>query len=248
MNSKILLLSVAVIAVGLFAMPQTLSLFAGQHTWVTGENLSCQKCHMDIYDEITSSGNQAHNSGSMLDCERCHRTSTSTKTGANITYGQWMAYSSNNFINATNITAHAAVTVECLACHGTGNTTVNGTKSISGVAKEIQAAAEAHRIFYYQSVSDVEVGDINQAALQTLFPSNMDNISGASWYTTANQTVVKLKGTNTACVGCHTHAIVNITWTRSLGYSMNVTSVSGAMNITSWGVNASTRTNYTSGE
>ncbi len=252
MNSKILLLSVAVIAVGLFAMPQTLSLFAGQHTFVTGENVSCAKCHQDIVDEMTSSGNTAHTDANMTNlCQECHATAGWGDSGINVTYNQWRRYSSDTLVGTINVTAHAAVTVECLACHGRQAANFNASKGISRVAAEIQGSSEAHRSFYYSSVSDKEVGDINQTSL-----TDAGINTGPQWYNTtnyANQSVIKLKGTNTACIGCHTHAIVNISWTRSVGYNMTVVaetsgSNAGALNITSWGINDTTQTNYTSGE
>jgi len=50
-------MGIAVVAVGLFALPSTVSLFSGQHRWYnisgTGNEIPCIKCHADIYDEYT---------------------------------------------------------------------------------------------------------------------------------------------------------------------------------------------------
>ncbi|MCX9014653.1 MAG: multiheme c-type cytochrome [Candidatus Methanoperedens sp.] len=244
MNSKILLLSVAVIAVGLFAMPSTLSLFSGQHTFYDGVNVSCAKCHQDIEDEIKSTANEVHTS--MDTCEGCHRTETSwysnTSTGADIKNSTWRLSNVSN----VSIKAHAAVTVECLACHGKYNSSKKW-----GVAEQIQSASEAHRDFYWGSVSDKEIGDINYSSIAAAQGAAGASVS-PSWYDTAgpaNQTVIKLKGTNTACVGCHTHAAVNITWTRSTGFGMVVlaNTTSGKLEIDSWSINESTNTTYTNG-
>lgn len=249
MNSKIILLSVAVVAVGLFALPSTMSLFSGQHTWVKGENVSCKKCHQDIYDELNSNANQVHTDAGMAqNCEQCHRTTGLGNVGANNTFGQWMGSDNyaggGNLTGTVNVTAHAAVTVECLACHGVGNTTYGVDKGLTGVAQELQGNSEAHRNFYYASVSDKEVGDINQTSLQTAGIR-----TGPTWYTagTSNQTVIKLKGTNAACIGCHTHAVVNITWNRAVGYDMNVTVNNSGMNVVFIGVNSTTNTTHSSG-
>ncbi len=265
MNSKIILLSIAVVSVGLFALPNTMSLFSGQHTFTMGENIQCNKCHQDIYDEMTSTANEAHTSSVFTSCERCHRTAGWGEGGANITTNTWRTYKWNpsspytqNYSDESqftaenyslnkvlNLTAHAAVTVECLACHGTGNTKWNSTKSISGVAQEIQGSSEAHRNFYYESVSDVDVGDINQTSLGTAGIR-----TGPTWYTVtspSNQSVIKLKGTNAACIGCHTHAVVNITWTRALGYNVTVDMTTGAsiVNFTgTFGSNETTTSNH----
>lgn len=238
MNSKILLLTVAVIAVGLFALPSTMSLFSGQHTFYDGANVTCSKCHQDIADELASSENKAHTSSSKLACEGCHKTdvddSDGKYNGANVSNGTW-GFNSSGTYGTVVFKAHAAVTVECLACHG-----YNPTSKFSGVSAMITSSDEAHRIFYYESVSDKEIGDISQTTIAAASGTNF------IWYTQANQTAIKLKGTNTACVGCHTHAVVNITWKRSVGYGLDVDTTSGAMDITAWSVNQTTTTTYTS--
>ena len=187
MNSKVLILSVAVIAIGLFAMPSTLSLFAGQHTFDNGSNVECSKCHADIYSELQNSN--AHTNPNLQLCEGCHRTNQSTfdatlipKNGtANLSAGDWAG---------TNVTdngnAHAAITMECIGCH-------------QGVPAELLGSEAAHSDFYNQSN-----------------------------YTNGNQTQINLKGANTACVGCHTHAVINVTWTRAGGYNLTANSTSGS--------------------
>ena len=209
MNSKVLLLSVAVIAIGLFAMPSTLSLFSGQHTFYNGSDVKCEKCHQDIYNELQTGSSSAHTS--LNQCQGCHKTGTLTNlvpyngTGGNITV-------------ETNVTgtesAHAAVTMECIACH-------------QGVDEELLGADAAHGKFYQNS-------------------SYTANASAG--LTTQNQTAVALKGANTACVGCHTHAVVNITWTRTTGYNMTVdASGNEKWNIT-FALNSSTNKTFTDGE
>lgn len=135
MNSKILLLSVAVITVGLFAMPSTLSMFAGQHTF-TGKNTTmCVKCHSDIKDEINAGTFHKTLLGSSgNDCIGCHTTSkvnssyiplgnqSGNATFNGTTYMVGLDIANGRFTNATGvnqtgIVAHAAVTVECVACH-----------------------------------------------------------------------------------------------------------------------------------
>lgn len=253
MNSKILLLSIAVVAIGLFALPSTMSLFSGQHTFYSGENVSCAKCHSDVAQELTLS--QAHTGASFKtiggqNCARCHTTSEGwNETGMNMSYGQWRAYpyKGTTLTGAVNVTAHAAVTVECLACHGTSAANWNASKGISRVAAEIQGSAEAHRGFYYGAISNKTVGDINESSLRA---AGIVSASVPSWYGTGNptQNVIQLKGSNTACIGCHTHAIVNITWKRSEGYGLDIDTTSGTMAISNWNINQSTTTTFTSGE
>ncbi len=51
MNSKIMLY-VALMIASLYAMPDTLSLFVGQHTFYNGIGVRCEKCHSDIQSEM----------------------------------------------------------------------------------------------------------------------------------------------------------------------------------------------------
>jgi nitrate/TMAO reductase-like tetraheme cytochrome c subunit len=253
MNSKIILLSFAVIAVGLFALPSTMSLFAGQHTWYDTADIPCQKCHQDIYDELTTQsvyhGKFEASYGNA--CARCHVAPNATnfnKTGANLSKQAWIAYTSKtqNISGQVNFSAHAAITVECLACHGTGNLTNNNTGLSTGNSPlRLMSDQEAHRTFYYASVSDKAVGDVNYSSLKA---AGIMNSETPLWYATSgNQTVVQLKGTNTACIGCHTHAVVNITWNRATGYTMNANVSNAGWVVNFTGVTNQTNTSYTSG-
>ncbi|MCX9012542.1 MAG: hypothetical protein OIN66_15670 [Candidatus Methanoperedens sp.] len=55
MNKKIILF-LAFMAVSFYAMPRTVALFAGQHTYYSGMGIECEKCHSDILAEIETSG------------------------------------------------------------------------------------------------------------------------------------------------------------------------------------------------
>ncbi len=55
MNKKILLYF-ALMVFGLYVMPNTVSLFAGQHTFYSGMGVSCEKCHSDILSQVEHSG------------------------------------------------------------------------------------------------------------------------------------------------------------------------------------------------
>ncbi len=146
MNSKIFLLTVAVAAVGLFAMPNSLSLFAGQHTFDKGANVSCQKCHQDIYEEMGNNGlygnSSAHTDPNLRVCEGCHKTGNIT----DITVGKYPDSSDYNRTGTYNQSvglkgAHAAVTMECAGCH-------------VGVPGELLDPDEAHGPFYNESITN----------------------------------------------------------------------------------------------
>jgi hypothetical protein len=246
MNRKVLLLSVAVLAIGLFALPSTMSLFAGQHTWVDLNQFKCQKCHQDIYDELQNSAYHGGFEASYGNaCARCHTAPNDTnfnKSGANLSKQAWITYKSKStaITGQVNFTAHAAITVECLACHGTGNLTAGSNSPLN-----LMSDTEAHQKFYFASVSNKAVGDVNYSSLKAA-----GIITGApQWYTTTgNQTVIQLKGTNAACIGCHTHATVNITWNRAIGYEMNANVTNAGWDVNFTGVSSSTNTTHTSGD
>lgn len=199
MNNKVLLLSVAVVAVGLFALPSTLSMFAGQHSWYDPKSdtgIPCTKCHSLEDAELSGSGgphdpdydglintsmdygNGSGNpggsdfwDGDLVDdrCYGCHQTTGSVNSTHDL-YDTWD--------NQRN-TVHAAVAVWCIDCH-------------PWVENELMHNEAAHTAFY---------DDLNETG------------SG----------LVVLQDANLACLGCHTHVGVNITWTRNEYVSYNVT-------------------------
>lgn len=197
MNSRIFLLAVAVAAVGLFAMPNTLTLFSGQHTFYGPADVNCKKCHQDIYDEMNNNISTAHTTQNMTDkCIGCHRTGDLTGVPLNGT-----DYTGTHTTDVKNNSqAHAAVTLECITCH-------------TGVANELTGTDEAHTVYYYGSISN---------------KTHPNGVLGTDY----NQTVIQLKGANTACVGCHTHITMNITWVRAKGYSMIANESTGSYNLT----------------
>ena len=106
-SKKIVLLSLAVVASGIFTLPATVSLFAGQHVWYDlspDENdVQCEKCHADVAAEMSCTGPHAS-----MECWYCHKT-------ANLT---GFTYASGDGTGSTpGKEAHAASTVECMACH-----------------------------------------------------------------------------------------------------------------------------------
>ncbi len=176
---KTVLLTIALLAVGMYFLPATLSIFSGQHTFVNGSEVNCMKCHNDIYNEIYPSGGgtQPPHWSFGQTCNACHR------TGAVPPF--WdvgiSAYTETNVTSNPN--AHAAVTVECVFCHDL-------------IVDEITGSQEAH----------------------------------GSYYNASNQTSL-LKGGNEACVGCHTHTMINVTWRRPGGYGINANLTGGSWNL-----------------
>ncbi len=87
MNSKFTLALIALIGVGVFALPSTMALFAGQHTFynidATGNQVPCVKCHGDVKMELSGptavAGSQAPHA--QFRCEYCHRAEAGAASG-----------------------------------------------------------------------------------------------------------------------------------------------------------------------
>jgi len=137
-SGNMMLLAVAVIALGIFALPSTISLFAGQHTWYQlngtgdlGGQLPCEKCHADVANEMEALvGPHTNELGyGRLECEFCHRTfgiedynNKEDRNPINETrYGKYRYTYGQVGPNVTDVTpgkeAHAASTVPCMYCH-----------------------------------------------------------------------------------------------------------------------------------
>ena len=132
MKNRSILLLIAVVLVGLFALPNALSLFAGQHSFdKAGNGTMCDKCHSDVAAEMAGSAYHTFNAGSPEKCKVCHSSgminssliplgngsygSTSNySVGFNLTNG---SFTYGNGTKQTGLVLHASVTVECISCH-----------------------------------------------------------------------------------------------------------------------------------
>lgn len=87
MNSKFTLALIALVGIGVFALPSTMALFAGQHTFynidATGNQVPCQKCHGDVKVELSGDTAQAGSKAPHADfkCEYCHRAEAGFASG-----------------------------------------------------------------------------------------------------------------------------------------------------------------------
>ncbi|OYT63921.1 hypothetical protein B6V01_001645 [Methanosarcinales archaeon ex4572_44] len=218
---NVLLLSVAVVALGLFVLPQTMSMFTGQHHWYSVKNPGdmeelCAKCHQPEVNEwntnLAAGGAHAtfdENYGEYSGCTICHQINetiltdyainTSTLTGYNFEdftqEGLTNTSAASDFTNAwrNQTTPHAAIKVDCQDCH------YNATVQLSN-------PDSAHSDFYNQS-------------------------SGAAT-------------DSAACIGCHTHTNINITWYKYGGLDINAT-----INTTTeeWDIEVTTNTTLVQG-
>ncbi len=88
MNKKLAIVLIALIGVGLFALPQTVALFAGQHSFVnidaTGNQIDCVKCHGDVKAELGGNVNAMTGTDgphANFKCEYCHRIEPGSSSG-----------------------------------------------------------------------------------------------------------------------------------------------------------------------
>ncbi len=241
MNSKLVILAIAVAAVGMVAAPSTLALFAGQHNWYdistlpynqSAPNIPCQKCHADIYAELYVYGDNATNGAStnwahqQEGCSGCHVVDAPQMEGL---YNGDPRRVGGNDPNATssNIKFHAATVPACLDCHGNSSDPYGavgiGDSNIPDASLIVNGPNEAHTFF---------AAGANQSGL--------------------------LKDYNAACIGCHTHVAVSINWQHAYLMSFNASVVlnqqghnwtvnnftaSGTANTTSYGNQAGNNTN-----
>ncbi|MFZ2071968.1 MAG: hypothetical protein WAV32_10355 [Halobacteriota archaeon] len=197
--NKIVLLAIAVVAVGIFALPGTLSLFSGQHSWydlgkTTGNDVPCEKCHQDIEDEMVSGDNGVHKGLSAKKGEAsclCHRvTGTGVASGHN---------NSEGAAPKPGTTAHAAEAIACMICHE-NNTRTGGNYPFAGGFKNSTVyngtgATECYNYSWGNKTGGEHAAHndfINQAIKDPLMADS-----------------------NEACIACHTRIGVNITWTKN---------------------------------
>ena len=235
-NLKPVLLTIVVIAIGTLVMPQTASLFAGQHWWYNisgnGNQIPCQKCHADIYEEMRLQvGPHTGETGYVFQCQLCHRTGFSG-----------FSYATVNQSSVTSVypgkQAHAASTVRCLTCHGAYANTghINYYLNLG-----VQACYECHGNPGYFNPDYVIAGGFGL----TPYPGDTGSLAAHKMFVLEAIDNSTLRGANEACVACHTHTAVKIVWhhKRSLEFEVNIsnpiTLSNGVHNwtITSWKVN-----------
>lgn len=196
-GTQVLILAIAIIAIGLFILPSTLSMFVGQHQWYSVKNSSdmeelCAKCHADEVESweanIVNGGAHATfdvNYPGVSGCTICHQINETILEDYNLDASldgyEFEDFTQFGFDSATDeasfrwrnqTTPHAAIKVDCADCHY--NATVQLSKPDS-----------AHSDFYNQSTNNATE--------------------------------------SAACIGCHTMTDMNISWYKFGGLNINAT-------------------------
>lgn len=179
MDGKIILLLFSVVAVGMFALPSSLALYTGSHTFVNGSSVDCAKCHVSSMDDITAelAAGTAHTN---MSCGTCHGPANAN---VNLSMG--------------NENGHAAsMAIDCIGCHW-GNASESGNNiDDEDVLRELNLAAAAHHeVTFNASADNQDIDDRDQAciACHTDVPVN---ITDASLTPTSGTIWIKGNSTN----------------------------------------------------
>jgi len=216
-SRRIALLTVAIVAIGIFALPGTVSLLSGQHTWYDlsgGKNeVPCEKCHAEIADEMGSDDNGVHRN---LTCALCHRTpfkSIYDPSSGHYEPESGRTYASGMGSGSTpGIEAHAASTVECMDCHGIKYDSGRwGPHYYTDECPEYEGWEETCVRCHGNNVWILDAGGFG---LIDIIDDTGDKAAHKQFVLDAiNDTL--MEGANEACIACHTRVGVNITWTKN---------------------------------
>jgi len=209
-GGKVALLVVTMLALGVLVLPNTVSLFAGQHYWYnlsgTGNDVPCQKCHADVFEELGNSAFHIHWAESgwdvnnpdvadQYDCEACHRSNKSI-TYASVN-GSFTTYTPGK-------QAHAASVVACMLCH------------------QDNASYATSAPGYFAGGFNVTMFDPNYNAF------NYTNATHKGQFEAHNAFIYRaiqnttLQDSNEACIACHTWVPVKINWTHAVSLEFDV--------------------------
>ena len=221
-NKKgIFLLGFAVLAIGIFVLPSTMSMFVGQHNWYSVQTESqrdtvCQRCHLAEYNEFAANQG-AHKTfkDEELDdsagCVMCHSVNVTTldSWGINVTsLSEMEHFNLSGAKDAANYSAawrntsspHAAITVDCVDCHW-------------NASQQLLNDNEAHTAFYQSTINGSD----------PFIANGSTDVSNPS----------------AACIACHTHTSLNITFVRAIGMNITANHTTGDWNMSTFEVNSS---------
>ena len=264
-SGNMMLLAVAVVAVGIFALPSTISLFAGQHTWYNlteNQSVPCEKCHADVANEMSALiGPHTGETGyQRMRCEYCHRYFPiwrRNSTYENYTYGDVGT-------SATDVTpgkeSHAASTVPCMYCHS-GNKSGEAHPTIFSNCWSChqfpsQNPDKKRPVHEGRYTNDEDCkrchANAHMGKVYCIPPAGGFNLTIDTTDTgelAAHKTFVMnaisdsdMEDANEACIACHTKIPVIINWTHRYSLEFNCTPEFEKLppthfNVTAWSIN-----------
>ncbi|OFV68273.1 MAG: hypothetical protein SCAL_000913 [Candidatus Syntrophoarchaeum caldarius] len=224
---------------GIFALPQTVALFSGQHSWynlnVSGNDLPCEKCHGDIADEMNSlvSAHSGETGYGRMECGYCHRLFPIYRQNASFTN---YTYASGDGTGSTpGKEAHAASTVPCMYCHSGDKSGVTPIHAASFNCWSCHQAPNqnpnnrpAHEGAYTNNEdcrrchANAATGDVYYIPPAggfnlTINTSDTGSLAAHKKFVLDSiENVTMMEDANEACIGCHTGVGVNISWTKNV--------------------------------
>ena len=104
-GKNMILLAVAVLAIGLFVLPQTMAMFVGQHTWFSvktadSQYVMCQKCHVnEVAEWRANTGAHANYSADLGGGCFCHQINETALAAYGLTESNALGAYGFNFTN-----------------------------------------------------------------------------------------------------------------------------------------------------
>jgi hypothetical protein len=211
-EKKIALMLVAVVAIGIFALPSTMSVFSGQHTWydIASDGVPCVKCHADKYEEFSMT--DVHSSFARRDssdvCYVCHR------ADPDLTYAKGGG-------GGPGVQTHAASTIACMACHEyEAQVRDNNQGPFAGGFEQPSGSP-----FNYGGVVASQPGSEGVPQKHKIISEGSHAVHNA--YVQGAVDSYLMEDSNEACIACHTAIPMEIDW--SLGYAMHSQSVADSL-------------------
>jgi len=250
-NPEILIILTVTVVVGTIALPQTLTLFVGQHYWYNlsdpGNDIPCEKCHADIAEEMSQiiSAHAGETTGEVFDCGYCHRTfpvegykdsqpstqSDNINDSISDTYSHTYALVEGSTYHP-GIQAHAASTIPCLYCHSGENNMDSAIFPHPDTFEDCLSCHDGgheHDSTQYFSNQDCR----NCHAIAKFIPpaggfgwttneSDSGEMEAHNAFITQSMRDTTLEHCNEACIACHTAIPVKINWNHSRSLEFDI--------------------------
>lgn len=141
MELKHIFLLIALVAIGVVAIPSIYSLFSGQHSFYNPEQETCVKCHVDIRNEMDVSVYHL-----TFTCGNCHVDPN---------------------LNNSGLTHENVVQRRCLECHNDITVVVDGNDNtqVSSIAENIYNNKESHHPLILEANSSPIMKGENEACV-----------------------------------------------------------------------------------
>lgn len=157
--NKMIYLIIAIAALGIIILPETMALFQNQHTFYVNNSVPCGKCHADVATQMTGI-NTPH---SDMSCANCH-TINMVENGAHAaTLPLCINCHNGNMTPNGQIKAHElGIMTNCVKCHDGQSTQMQTGLNIQ---TEITNPSEAHRGFITDANNNTMMQGSNEACI-----------------------------------------------------------------------------------